>query len=61
MVGILSYLHKLKLIDGSIMTVTGKTLAENLAAWDEKFGHKWVGQDVIRPLDNPIKESGHIR
>jgi len=43
------------------MTVTGKTLAENLAAWDVKYGHKWAGQDVIRPLSNPIKSSGHIR
>lgn len=59
--GILSFLHKEGLIDGTIMTVTGKTLAENLAAWDEKHGHKWVGQDVIRPLNNPIKSSGHIR
>lgn len=43
------------------MTVTGKTLAENLAAWDVKYAHKWVGQDVIRPLSNPMKSSGHIR
>ena len=59
--GILSYLHKEGLIDGTIMTVTGKTLAENLAAWDVKYAHKWVGQDVIRPLSNPMKSSGHIR
>ncbi|KAL7415467.1 dihydroxy-acid dehydratase [Mrakia frigida] len=58
---ILSYLHKEGLIDGTIMTVTGKTLAENLAAWDVKYAHKWVGQDVIRPLSNPMKSSGHIR
>lgn len=58
---ILSYLQKLNLIDGNIMTVTGKTLGENLDRWDEKHGKKWEGQQVIRSLDNPIKETGHIR
>jgi dihydroxyacid dehydratase/phosphogluconate dehydratase len=51
----------LNLIDGNIMTVTGKTLGENLDRWDEKHGKKWEGQQVIRSLDNPIKETGHIR
>lgn len=45
------------LIDGSCLTVTGKTIAENLA---ELPGFT-LGQDVIRPLNNPIKESGHIQ
>ncbi|KAK3186035.1 hypothetical protein K4F52_005259 [Lecanicillium sp. MT-2017a] len=44
-------------IDGSIMTVTGKTLAENVADWPALD----PGQKIIRPLDNPIKDSGHIR
>ena len=44
------------LIDGSCMTVTGKTLAENLAAASPLK----EGQDIIRPLDNPIKSTGHI-
>ena len=39
------------------MTITGKTLAENLADVD---GLK-EGQDLIRPLYNPIKPTGHIR
>jgi dihydroxy-acid dehydratase len=39
------------------LTVTGKTVAENLA---ELPGLK-EGQEVIRPLENPIKESGHIQ
>ena len=45
------------MIDGECMTVTGKTIAENLAEaapLDE-------GQDVIRPLHSPIKSNGHIR
>jgi dihydroxy-acid dehydratase len=44
-------------IDGSCMTVTGKTLAENLA---EVPGLQ-PGQDIIRPFDNPIKPSGHLQ
>lgn len=39
------------------MTVTGKTLAENL----ESAKPLSKDQDVIRPLDKPIKASGHIR
>ncbi|MGD8860682.1 MAG: dihydroxy-acid dehydratase [Myxococcales bacterium] len=44
-------------IDGSCMTVTGKTIAENLA----DLPGLSEGQEVIRPLDNPIKDSGHIQ
>lgn len=44
------------LMDGSIMTVTGKTLAENI----ESFPSLPQGQEIIRSLDNPIKSSGHI-
>ncbi|GAA5839660.1 hypothetical protein JCM5353_003333 [Sporobolomyces roseus] len=54
---VLKYLHQNKLINGDIMTVTGKTLAENL----EKAKDLPHGQDVIRPLNNPIKSTGHIR
>jgi dihydroxy-acid dehydratase len=39
------------------MTVTGKTLGENL----EQAKDLPHGQDVIRPLSNPIKSTGHIR
>jgi dihydroxy-acid dehydratase len=45
------YLH------GDCMTVTGKTLAENLAEVPDLT----EGQTVIRPLSNPIKPSGHIQ
>ena len=44
-------------LDGSQMTVTGKTLAENLQdVPDLRFDN----QDVFRPLSNPIKPTGHI-
>ncbi|GAA5963935.1 hypothetical protein JCM3765_006061 [Sporobolomyces pararoseus] len=54
---VLKYLHQHKLINGDIMTVTGKTLGENL----EQAKDLPHGQDVIRPLSNPIKSTGHIR
>ena len=45
------------LLDGDIPTVTGKTLAENVAS----FPSLPEGQDLIRSLDNPIKATGHIQ
>jgi dihydroxy-acid dehydratase len=45
------------LLDGDCMTVTGKTLGENLEALDPLK----EGQDVIHGMDQPIKESGHLR
>ncbi|SCZ87301.1 BZ3500_MvSof-1268-A1-R1_Chr2-2g04767 [Microbotryum saponariae] len=45
------------LIDGSQMTVTGKTLAQNVKdAEDLDFEN----QDVVRPLSKPVKEKGHL-
>ena len=38
------------------MTVTGKTLGENL----DKAPSLAKGQDIIRPLEKPIKPTGHI-
>jgi dihydroxy-acid dehydratase len=44
------------LLHGDCMTVTGKTLAENL-----KDAPKYPeGQDVVRGFDNPIKKDGHL-
>ena len=54
---VMKFLLENGMIDGECMTVTGKTMAENLAdaaPLDE-------GQDVIRPLHSPIKSNGHIR
>lgn len=54
---LLKYLLKNGLLHGDCMTVTGKTLAENLADVPDLE----EGQDVIRPLDKPIKATGHLR
>ncbi|KAL0578295.1 hypothetical protein V5O48_003706 [Marasmius crinis-equi] len=50
-------LNNTDLIDGSQLTVTGKTIAENLADVPELT---FDNQDVIRPLNNPIKATGHL-
>jgi dihydroxy-acid dehydratase len=44
------------LLHGDCLTVTGKTLAENLADV-EPYPE---GQDMIRPLDKPIKKNSHL-
>ncbi len=44
------------LLHGDCMTVTGKTVRENLA--DVKPYP--AGQEIIRPLDNPIKKESHL-
>ncbi|KAJ9113034.1 hypothetical protein QFC22_006130 [Naganishia vaughanmartiniae] len=58
MPAILKYLMENGMIDGSIMTVTGKTMAENL---EHAPSLDFTNQDVIRPLENPMKETGHLR
>ena len=55
--GVLKYLLEKGLIDGSCLTVTGKTLAENLAS----LPGLTPGQDVVHPIEKPIKATGHIR
>ena len=55
---VLKYLIKhTDVIDGSQMTVTGKTLAEKLEDVPEL---DFAAQDVVRPLSNPIKPTGHL-
>ncbi len=54
---VLKFLLAEGFIDGSCMTVTGRTLAENLA----ELPGLPADQKVIRPLSNPIKPSGHIQ
>lgn len=59
---ILHFLLKNKMIDGNNMTVTGRTLGENLDRWVHKHGElEFHNQDLIRPLNKPIKETGHLR
>lgn len=45
------------LIEGSCLTVTGHTVAENLADINPLSAE----QDVVRPLSDPIKATGHLR
>jgi dihydroxy-acid dehydratase len=46
-----------KIIEGDCLTVTGKTLRENLASLPGLPDK----QDLVRPFNQPIKETGHIR
>lgn len=58
MPSVLKYLLSKGLIHGDCLTVTGKTLAENVAdAADLDFS----AQDVILPYENPIKKTGHLQ
>ena len=54
---VMKYLLSKGLLHGDCLTVTGKTIAENLA---EVEGLK-KGQDVIMSIETPIKASGHLR
>ncbi|KAG0584237.1 hypothetical protein KC19_3G195200 [Ceratodon purpureus] len=54
---VLKYLLEKGLVDGSCMTVTGKTLAENLAGCPPLSD----GQEVIMTLENAIKKTGHLQ
>jgi dihydroxy-acid dehydratase len=54
---VMKFLLENNLINGDCLTVTGKTISENLADLPGLSG----GQDIIASLDNPIKKSGHIR
>ncbi len=54
---VMKYMLKENFLDGSCMTVTGKTLEENLASAPELKS----GQKVIQTFDNPIKKSGHLQ
>jgi dihydroxy-acid dehydratase len=54
---VMKYLLEAGLLDGSCRTVTGHTIAENLA----ELPGLAEGQDVVTRLEKPIKRSGHIR
>ncbi|TFK54498.1 dihydroxy-acid and 6-phosphogluconate dehydratase [Heliocybe sulcata] len=55
---LLKYLLKnTDLLDGSTMTITGKTLAQNLEDVEEL---QFNTQDVVRKVDNPLKPTGHL-
>ena len=55
---VMKYLLEKDLLHGDCLTVTGKTVAENLA------GIKSIDfetQDIIYPLEKPIKKTGHLQ
>ncbi|MXZ06055.1 MAG: dihydroxy-acid dehydratase [Acidimicrobiia bacterium] len=54
---VLKMLLEREAIDGDCLTVTGRTLAENLA----DLPGLAEGQTVIAPWDKPVKDSGHIQ
>jgi dihydroxy-acid dehydratase len=54
---VMKYLLENGLINGDCLTVTGRTIADNLA----DLPGLSEGQEIIRPLEKPIKETGHIQ
>jgi dihydroxy-acid dehydratase len=54
---VMKYMLEEGLLDGSCLTITGKTIAENLA----DVAPLKTGQDVIRTVHQPMKANGHIR
>lgn len=54
---LLKYLLEKNLIDGSCMTCTTHTLATNL----EQCPGLMEGQDVILPVETPVKATGHLQ
>ncbi len=55
--GVQKYLLENGFLHGDCLTVTGKTLAENLS----NIPGLSKNQEIIRPFDNPIKKSGHLQ
>jgi dihydroxy-acid dehydratase len=58
LIPLMKLLLKEGLLHGDCMTVTGKTIAENLANSPLEYPE---GQDVVRPIDNPVKKDSHLR
>ena len=58
---IIKYLMDNGLINGNCMTITGKTMKENLKNIDSNmiFSNQQYN-DIIYPLNNPIKKNGHL-
>ncbi len=54
---VMKYLLEQGLINGDCLTVTGKTVAENL----KDLPALKQGQDVLMPVERPIKKTAHIQ
>lgn len=55
--GLMKYLLEKDLLHGECLTVTGKTVEENLA----QLSPLQENQEIIQPLENPINPNGHIQ
>ena len=55
---VMKYMLSVGWIHGDCLTVTGKTMAENLASVPDLDFNK---QDIIHPKENPIKATGHLQ
>jgi dihydroxy-acid dehydratase len=55
---VMKYLLEKGFIHGDCLTVTGKSITENLA---DVPMLEFATQDVIRPIENPIKATGHLQ
>jgi len=55
---VMKYLLQEGLMHGDCLTVTGKTLAENLAGTPDL---NFETQQIIHPISNPIKSTGHLQ
>lgn len=55
---LMKYLLEVGLLHGDCLTVTGKTVAENLA--NSKIEYP-ADQDIVRTIDNPVKKDSHLR
>jgi len=55
---VMKYLLQKGLLHGDCMTVTGKTVAENLENIPDL---EFENQQIIKPLENPIKVTGHLQ
>jgi dihydroxy-acid dehydratase len=55
---VMKYLFNKGLLHGDCLTVTGKTVAENVAEAPELDFEK---QQIIQPLEKPLKKTGHLQ
>jgi dihydroxy-acid dehydratase len=55
---VMKYLLKKGFLHGHCLTVTGKTVAENLASVPDL---DFTTQDIIYPIEKPIKATGHLQ
>ncbi len=55
---VMKYLLKQGMLHGDCLTVTGKTIAENL---EQAADLDFQAQDIIRPVNNPVKSTGHLQ